>query len=271
MAQDRRIETERPDALMTDPLAAAFVEAAVPGIAGSPLQWAADGKTLKDVCPSMGDWVALRTRYFDNYAVEVVRDTDIRQIVLPAAGLDVRAFRLTWPPGTEIYEIDMPHLVSFKDEVLAAAAARPRCTRTAIAVDLRDDWVQALLDHGFRTDRPSLWLIEGLLMYLDSSAQLMNQIRRLTAAGSRLALDHAYSAVVRNRDFQLGRQALAKNTSSLSENVDEPVDWLRQHGWDGTLATPESLIAGTNRQLPPILDPGRPEAPIFWLATAIRP
>jgi methyltransferase (TIGR00027 family) len=270
MAQDRRVETDRPDGLVSDPLAAAFVDAAAGGLADSPLSWVTHGQTLKDFCPAMGDWVALRTRYLDNYALDVLRHCDIRQIILPAAGLDTRAFRLEWPAGTEIYEIDMPELIAFKDEVLAATGALPRCTRTAIPADLRSGWAPALLDHGFRSDRPSLWLIEGLLMYLDSSELLMREIGGLAATGSRLALDHAYSAVVRNRDFETGRQALAANRSSLSETVDEPVDWLRRHGWDGAVATPESLVAGTDRELPPILDPALPDSPIFWMATATR-
>jgi methyltransferase (TIGR00027 family) len=270
MAQDRRVETDRPDGLVSDPLAAAFVDAAAGGLADSPLSWVTHGQTLKDFCPAMGDWVALRTRYLDNYALDVVRHCDIRQIILPAAGLDTRAFRLAWPAGTEIYEIDMPELIAFKDEVLAASGAHPRCTRTAIPADLRSGWAPALLDHGFRSDRPSLWLIEGLLMYLDSSERLMREIGGLAATGSRLALDHSYSTVLRNRDFAVGRQALAANSSSLGETVDQPEVWLRRHGWDGALATPESLIADTNRELPPILDPALPDSPIFWMATATR-
>jgi methyltransferase (TIGR00027 family) len=164
----------------------------------------------------------------------------------------------------------MPELIAFKDEVLAASGAHPRCARTAIPADLRSGWAPALLDHGFRPDRPSLWLIEGLLMYLDSSEQLMREIGGLAAAGSRLAVDHSYSTVLRNTDFAVGRQALAANASSLGETVDQPAEWLRRHGWDGAAATPESLIAGTNRELPPILDPALPDSPIFWLATVTR-
>lgn len=269
MAQDRRVETERPAGLISDPLAAAFVEAAVPAVAGSPLRWVADGQTLKDFCPPMGDWVALRTRYLDDYAIRVAHG-GIRQVVLPAAGLDARAFRLRWPPATTLYEIDMAELVAFKEHVLAAADVTARCTRIAIPTDLRGDWASALLAQGFRPDQPSLWLVEGLLMYLDSSGEFMRGLGRLAAAGSRLVLDHAYSSALRNKDFARGRQALAENGSSFGETVDAAVAWLGGHGWDATLAAPEDIIAGTNRALPPILDPALPDSPIFWLATATR-
>jgi hypothetical protein len=75
---------------------------------------------------------------------------------------------------------------------------------------------------------------------------------------------------MRNTGFAVGRQALAANSSSLAETVHQPAEWLRRHGWDSAVAAPESVIAGTNRELPPILDPALPDSPIFWLATATR-
>jgi hypothetical protein len=84
-------------------------------------------------------------------------------VVLLAAGLDTRAFRLTWPDGVRLFELDLPDLVDYKERVLAEQAAVPRCQRTVLRVDLREDWPARLESAGLRPGEPTAWLIEGLL------------------------------------------------------------------------------------------------------------
>ena len=95
----------------------------------------------------------------------------MRQIVIPAAGLDSRAYRLAWPDGTVVFELDQPQVLEFKHEVLAGSGDAPTAERREIAVDLRDDWPQALRRSGFDPSRPSAWIVEGLLVYLPAAAQ----------------------------------------------------------------------------------------------------
>jgi methyltransferase (TIGR00027 family) len=66
------------------------------------------------------------------------------------------------------YELDLPEVLAFKDRVLADRAAEPRCRRTALAVDLREDWIGPLRHAGLRTTERTAWLVEGLLLYLDA-------------------------------------------------------------------------------------------------------
>ncbi|ORB62331.1 hypothetical protein BST47_23590 [Mycolicibacterium tusciae] len=49
---------------------------------------------------------------------------------------------------------------------------RPIAARREVAVDLRDDWPRALLDHGLDPTSPSAWIAEGLLIYLPATAQV---------------------------------------------------------------------------------------------------
>lgn len=268
MANERRVETAREDGLVDDPLAAAFVDAAAP--TEGPFPWLRDGSTLSDVCPAMGDYVALRTRLFDAWTLRAVREEGVRQVVLPAAGLDSRAYRLPWPDGVRLFEIDFPELIGFKQETLSSAGARPSCERTAVCADLAGDWESPLLENGFRPREPALWLVEGLLMYLADGDRLLSRITALSAPGSRLIADHAYPAALRSEAFAAGTQSLAEIGSAFGSTVADPGRWLGGHGWSASVARPSDVVAGTGRALPGILDPALPDSPVFWLASGRR-
>jgi methyltransferase (TIGR00027 family) len=135
--------------------------------------------------------MAVRTRHFDRMFTDATA-AGVRQAVILAAGLDARAYRLPWPAGTVVYEVDQPEVIEFKTKTLADLGAEPTATRRAIAIDLRDDWPQALLDNGFDRTQPTAWSAEGLLIYLPPQAQdlLFDNITKLSTAGSRLATEH---------------------------------------------------------------------------------
>src|ERR1700723_3638453 len=89
------------------------------------------------------DGMGIRTKYFDEYLLAAVQ-AGVRQVVILASGLDSRAYRLPWPDGTTVYEIDQPAVVEFKTRTLADLGAQPTAFRRAVAIDLRDDWPAAL-------------------------------------------------------------------------------------------------------------------------------
>ncbi|YCK39272.1 SAM-dependent methyltransferase [Actinomadura sp. ATCC 39365] len=176
----RARESERPDRLFEDPYAGAFVAAAD---AGPPD--AGRGSGAGDL---FSDHLVFRTRFFDDH----LSDSGCDQVVLLAAGLDARAFRLDWPPGVRLFELDLPELLAFKDGVLRGLAATARCERVPVPVDLREDWPGSLRAAGFDPARPTAWLIEGLLIYLSpaEAGRLLDGVRALSAAGSRLAFEY---------------------------------------------------------------------------------
>ncbi|MDT5227688.1 MAG: hypothetical protein QOH94_1481, partial [Mycobacterium sp.] len=112
----------------------------------------------------MTDNMAVRTKFFDEFFIEATR-SGIRQAVILASGLDARAYRLPWPDGTTVYEIDQQQVIDFKSRTLAELGAQPTAHRRAVAVDLRDDWPAALQAAGFDPGQPSAWSAEGLLGY----------------------------------------------------------------------------------------------------------
>ena len=137
-----------------------------------------------------GDAMAIRTEYFDDFFMDASR-AGIRQAVILAAGLDSRAYRLPWPAGTTVYEVDQPQVIDFKTATLARLGAEPTANRRAVAIDLRNDWPAALQAAGFDPAQRSAWIAEGMLGYLPADAQdrLLDQITALSVAGSRFATE----------------------------------------------------------------------------------
>ncbi len=169
----RAVESERPDALFHDPFARTL--AGPEGFEVLDAAWV--------IAPFEAPTVPVRTRFFDQ---RIVRGS---QVVLLAAGMDSRAFRLEWPAGTRLFEIDLPEVLELKRERLGAAV--PRCNRVEVAIDLAQDWPAALVAHGFRPEHRTLWLVEGLLAYLDQALVdgLLERLDELSASGSELLGD----------------------------------------------------------------------------------
>ena len=194
VAASRAIETHRHDSLAQDEYAEHFVLAA-PASADWPVrpQQVPDG----DANPLWGRFAryfGLRTRVLDDFILREVHGSvhaSPRQVVLLGAGLDSRAFRLDWPAGCVIFEVDREGVLAFKHEVLSGLSAVPKAKRVPIPIDLRDDWVGALAAAGFDAAAPTVWLAEGLLFYLPNAAetQLIGEVDRLSAAGSALAYE----------------------------------------------------------------------------------
>jgi methyltransferase (TIGR00027 family) len=191
VATARALEAQKPDPLVVDPYAEIFCRA-VGGPAANVLDRKDPNHQLKT--PDWGahfvNFQAARTKYFDEYFGRAA-DAGVRQVVILAAGLDCRAYRLDWPVGTTIFELDRPQVLDFKREVLTGQGAQPRAERRAIAVDLREDWPQALRDNGFDEAKPSAWIAEGLLIYLPGSAQeqLFTGVDSLAAPGSHVVVE----------------------------------------------------------------------------------
>jgi methyltransferase (TIGR00027 family) len=136
------------------------------------------------------DIAKIRTRFYDDFCLDAT-NAGITQMVILAAGLDSRAYRLPWPTGTVVYELDKPQVIEFKTRALAELGAAPTADRRAVAVDLRDDWPVVLRDAGFDPTRPTAWTAEGLLGYLPPEAQdsLLDTMTELSAPGSRVATE----------------------------------------------------------------------------------
>ena len=197
----------------------------------------------------------------------------MRQVVLVAAGLDTRAFRLEWPAATRLYEIDQPQVLDAKQDILRTSGATPNCQRLTVGVDLQEaSWPQALIDRGYRPDHPSVWLIEGLLYYLPRPAvdDLLGSVHSLMAADSPIGLD----VMNRNLFFTPAawpmQAALAWRRAPGRFGTNDPEALMARHGFDADVTEPGEEGANFGRWPTPILPREAPGLPRTFLVRARR-
>lgn len=188
----------------------------------------------------MAEGMACRTRFYDDFFLDAARN-GVGQAVILASGLDARAYRLPWPDGTVVYEVDMPEVIEFKTSTLRDLGAEPTAQRRTVAVDLRDDWASALKASGFDPKAPAAWSAEGLLLYLPDEAQdaLFDEITTLSAPGSRLSFDLVPNTAVftderwrahHDRMSELGFE-VDFNDLVYHGDRNHVFDYLSQRGW----------------------------------------
>jgi methyltransferase (TIGR00027 family) len=208
---------------------------------------------------AMIDGMAVRTKYFDDYFINAT-DGGVRQAVILASGLDSRAYRLPWPPGTVVYEIDQPRVIEFKTTTLAGIGAEPSATRRTIPIDLRAEWPAALQAAGLDTTAPTAWLAEGLLIYLPPEAQdrLFDNITALSAPGSTIATEFVPGIIdfdadrVREMSSSFRDHGIDIDMASLvyTGERNHVVDYLRSKGWDVEGVTRTELFKRHDLDLP---------------------
>jgi methyltransferase (TIGR00027 family) len=192
LAASRAVESDRPDRLICDPLARVFFNAAGVNLPMR-LDWPQPGDALSDaerLHLHGSRYIGLRTRFYDDVLVRAAT-RGLRQGVLIGAGLDARAFRLALPPDFHLIELDQTPLLEWKETVLDEQAAIPRCCRSWIGTDLREDWSEELAHLGFNPVQPTAFVAEGVLPYLaaEEHRDLLRQVEAVAASDSVLALD----------------------------------------------------------------------------------
>jgi len=266
VAAARAAETDKDNPLIRDPYAKVLVAGAGTGI----WEFMLDNEFVAKVADSdpevaaivehMGSYQAVRTHFFDEFFTAAA-GAGIRQIVILASGLDSRAYRLPWPAGTTVYELDQPTVLEYKAATLNQHGATPKAPRREVPIDLRFDWPKALREAGFDPSMPTVWLAEGLLMYLPADAQdrLFEQVTELSAAGSRISAEtvgiHAADRRERMRERfgRLAAQFGIDDTFDVGQLTYEDPDradvavWLDEHGWQSTAVTSQDEMRRLGR------------------------
>jgi methyltransferase (TIGR00027 family) len=207
----------------------------------------------------MARGMACRTRFYDRFFLDAAQ-SGINQVVILAAGLDARAYRLPWPAGTVVYEVDMPEVIEFKTSTLSDLGAEPTAERRTVAIDLRDDWAAALQAAGFDPKAPAAWSAEGLLVYLPDEAQdaLFDNITALSAPDSRLAFEFVPDTAIfaderwrahHDRMSELGFE-IDFNDLVYHGHRSHILDHLTQRGWRTSSQTVRELHAANGFAYP---------------------
>ncbi|MDD4868579.1 MAG: class I SAM-dependent methyltransferase [Mycobacterium sp.] len=274
VAAARAAETESQNPLISDPFARVFVDAAGEGIWSLYADPALLAKAV-ELEPEvqtrirlMIDFMATRTAFFDEFFLNAA-DSGIRQVVILAAGLDARTWRLPWPDGTVVYELDQPKVLEFKSDTLRDHGARPAARLVNVPLDLRQDWPKALHEGGFDASKPTVWSAEGLVRYLPARAQdlLFERIHRLSAPGSRVASNVPGAGFTDPERVRRQREEMRRMRATVAKLVDAEITdfdelwypeartavdgWLREHGWDVTAVTFAGLMGRYGRSIPP--------------------
>jgi methyltransferase (TIGR00027 family) len=286
VAAARAAETESENPLISDPFARVFLNAAGDGIwnwfaaPDLPAEIAEAEPDLKPRMQGMVDYMAARTSFFDQFFLDAAR-SGVQQVVILAAGLDSRAWRLPWPDGPDgitVYELDQPRVLEFKLSTLQESGAQPTCQLVHVPVDLRHDWPAALQEAGFDTSAPSAWSAEGLLPFLPAVAQelLFERVHALSAGGSRIAVE-APGPDFLDEDARAKQRETTQRVRDLMAKLEperdipdvqdlwyleerEDVDtWLGRHGWDVTVTPAEQLMAHYDRRPPQGIEDAAPK------------
>jgi methyltransferase (TIGR00027 family) len=288
VAAARAAATRSPDALITDQFAEPLVRAVGVDLFIKMASGELDPSDLSDDTAKnlrhFADAMAIRTEYFDNFFLspQGAAAAGIRQAVILASGLDSRAYRLPWPPGTTVFEVDQPQVIEFKTATLASLGAQPTADRRAVAIDLRDDWPAALTQAGFDPTQPTAWIAEGLLGYLPAQAQdrLLDQITALSAPGSRFATEGLLDINAGNEDELRRRMQLLSDRwrehgfdLDMAELVyfgdrTDPAIYLADHGWETVSSNTADLLA--QHGLPSIAPDDAPFGDVVYLTSLLK-
>ncbi len=255
VAAARAAATREDNALISDP----YAEPLVAAVGVEPLTKLCSGEIdfadLEDdddetaaAARRFADAMAVRTKYFDEFFLTATgggnsteaRAAGIRQAMILASGLDSRAYRLPWPDGMVVFEIDQPQVIEFKTNKLAELGAEPTADHRTVEIDLREDWPAALRDAGFDPAEPSAWIAEGLLGYLPPDAQdrLLDNITALSTPGSRFACETAANPGEMDHD-------------EIRQRMQTASDRWQRHGFDINLV--ELVYIGDRNEVPAYL------------------
>ncbi|GHF18051.1 MULTISPECIES: SAM-dependent methyltransferase [Streptomyces] len=231
----RALESERPDRVFADPYAR--------DLAGTEfhnahrLTGADEGYALSPV--------VLRTRFSDAVLTDAV-GRGIRQVVMLGAGMDTRAYRLPLPADLALWELDRAEPLDYKRAVLERAGARAACRTVTVHADLADPWEEELLGAGLDTGLPTVWLVEGVFLYLDAATaeSVAAAITRHSAPGSVLVFDAYGEGAFDAPAFAGWNAAFAERGTLLGPPQDEPDRWIARHGWRAAAYSRQDVLAG---------------------------
>lgn len=259
VAASRATASQGPDALLDDPWAEPLVRA----VGMDAFVRLVDGELLGEDDPvlnrkAMNEQMAVRTRFFDDFFT-AAGHSGVRQAVILASGLDTRAYRLPWRPGTAVFEIDQPEVIEFKTTTLSGLGAEPTVQLHTVSIDLRDDWSAALRDAGFDSSLPTAWSAEGLLVYLPPEAQdrLFDNITDLSTPGSQVATEHMdmrgmtgdWAEKLTQRTKRIGSEINLAELFYPGER-NSAADYLTNHGWHVDVWSTAAAYAANGFDLP---------------------
>jgi methyltransferase (TIGR00027 family) len=219
VAYFRALETQRPDALFRDPYAERLA-----GELGFHI-----ANTLPEGNKHEWAWVA-RTYLFDQFLSREIQ-AGATLVVNLAAGLDARPYRMQLPPTLQWVEVDLPDIITYKEEVLATE--KPRCQLERISLDLSDGPARRKLFADL--DRRATKIVvacEGLLIYF--TADEVASLARDLAAAPHIrswVIDLTSPGQLKLMQRSTGKQ-LSEAGAAFKFGPAEGARFFTPHGWE---------------------------------------
>lgn len=263
-AAQRARESQRPDRLFDDPLATALA-----GPEGAEMLRLSELNNPRS--KQTAEYMVVRTRFLDDFLLRTVNapDSPRKQVVMLAAGMDTRAFRLPLPPDTVFYELDQPAVLALKQELLQRIEAPAPVRRIPVAVDLLSDWIAALETAGFQRARPAVWFLEGLLFYLKEPEvrRLLDGISQCAARHSALAADMISASFLTSPWTQAALQSMKERGMGWYWGTDDPEQFFGAFGWEAAAVQPGEESANFGRWSEPVFPRAQRELPRSFFVT----
>ena len=211
MAVIRAMESRRPEAerICYDPYAIRFISREVFGfLTNHPAEFREMAEQMERLVPGAGNSCVARTRYFDDVVKMSVSD-GLEQLVILGAGYDTRAYRIDGLSKLRVFEVDHPATQNIKVEKIKEIFGSLPDHVTYIPLDLEVQSLgQRLPGSGYDRSRKTLFILEGLLMYLPPGKvdELLSFILHNSGPGSALVFDYIPRSVVEGTcELEAGR------------------------------------------------------------------
>jgi len=144
-------------------------------------------------------FLVARARYIDD-VLQANLDDGLEQLVILGAGYDSRAYRFEQlNRGVKVFEVDHPATQQAKMKKVRAILGEPPSYVTYAGIDFDTQSLEARLpEYGFDEHLKTLFILEGLLMYLSAGAVegLLAFIRQHSGPGSQVIFDYIYTALL---------------------------------------------------------------------------
>lgn len=225
--ESSKSEEER---IFYDPYAVNFVNPAILEFAAKyPEQAKAAVEQMERLFPGLGNSIRARVRYFDDF-VRAAVDEELRQLVILGAGYDTRAYRIEGlKEKVMVFEVDHPDTQSIKIEKIKEIFGSLPDHVIYVPVDFEtDNFGERLAVRGYDRSLKTLFLLEGLIMYIPPEAvdETLSFIAKNSGKGSAILSDYYPESVV---DGTCEPEA-GKNIRNYTKQQGEPLQFGIREG-----------------------------------------
>jgi methyltransferase (TIGR00027 family) len=235
MAVHRFLESQKPDGerICYDPYAVYFISPAMmkslKDSAKNPEDTKKKAEMYERFFSGLFNSIHARVRYFDDFVKRSI-DEELEQLVILGAGYDTRAYRIEGlKERIKVFEIDHPVTQGMKIEKVKQIFGSLPDHVTYVPVDFElDDLGERLMENGYDISLKTLFLMEGLIMYIPPEAvdKILSFISKNSGRGSAILFDYYLKSVVDGTSqLEVGR-----NIHNHLKQVGEPLKFGIEEG-----------------------------------------